>query len=64
MKQLLFPLVIAMVITFAFGYFNDGSEYADLVLITLATFTAIAANVARQKAQKQYQRLQTQQDVI
>lgn len=66
MKALLFPLAIAMVITFAFGYFNNGLQYSDLVLISLATLAAIAANVARHKEikQKEHQCLQTEEDVL
>ena len=64
MKTLLFPLVIAMVITFVFGYFSNEFGHSDIAMICIATFAAIAANVFRQKEQLQYLDLHTQQDGI
>lgn len=64
MKALLFPLAIAMVITLAFGYFNKGLQYSDLVLISLATFAAMAANVVRKKERERDPALQTNQDIL
>ena len=51
MKQLLFPIIITMVITFAFGYFYNyaGEQDQDLVLLVLAAVTGMSVCLFRLK---------------
>lgn len=59
MRALLFPLAIAMVITLAFGFFSNGLQFTDLLMIGFAMLTALAANLAKYYELKQQVNLQT-----
>lgn len=59
MRALLFPLAIAMVITLAFGFFSNGLQFTDLLMIGFAILTVMAANLVKYYEHKHQVNLQT-----